>query len=391
MEDFIVSEDKSDLTLISDLEEFTHEDDPSVDSIFTDESDADTNLEAENSEFADEAGDSTFTDEAGDSTFADEAGDTTFPDEAGDTTFPDEADNSNFADEAGDSTFADEAENSNFTDEADSDDKKYAPLEKNLIKDNEHSLNHEMNEVRQKKWENFSDIRKFINNYNSSSIELGGDPPFSILIEYTGSSHEAKTLVEFLIAKKAVMAKERDLLIQNGQTLIPQISEYSAVCLVHQLKRFDAKVHMGPSGEIYQSSITKDNSVGKISRREKPRRNLYKGNIDKKNNIIVLRQVDNNKIDVISYIGFVHSLKVITGSTELPEFSTIADKTESALIDELKDKAKKLNANAVINYDKTIKKISDDKFIIEALGNAVVLDIDSENDELEHNGPEINE
>ena len=56
MEDIIVSEDKSDLTLISDLEEFVHEDDPEVNSLFNsgDSSSAANSTESDDLDLSDD-------------------------------------------------------------------------------------------------------------------------------------------------------------------------------------------------------------------------------------------------------------------------------------------------------------------------------------------------
>ena len=122
----------------------------------------------------------------------------------------------------------------------------------------------------------------------------------------------------------------------NGKILIPQLSEYSAIYLCNLLRRYDAQVVMGHSGDIYQSSISDENSTGNISSLEKSRRHLYKGEIQKDCEIIISQISEIPAREILSYLGFVHGTKVIFGKTSDKMLSEKIDAAESDLINEIK-------------------------------------------------------
>ena len=264
---------------------------------------------------------------------------------------------------------------------------KDAPSVKEVVQQEKEKIYTELNQSREKKWENFSDIKNYIENYNGVLIELGGNPPFSILIEFTPYSNEAKKIVEFLIKNQTINSNDKEIYLQTGKILIPQVSEYSAHFLGNQLRRFDAKIHIGHAGDIYSSSVINEHGKGHSHAIEKNRRNYYYGeNISVEDIIINTHsEIPNKEIDY--YMGFVHASTVIQINAKNSEEDI--SKHEEHLINQLKKKAHAYKADAIINYEKNIRKIDDHKLIIEAIGNAVCTKSLNEMDNVEDDNEEV--
>ena len=264
---------------------------------------------------------------------------------------------------------------------------KDAPSVKEVVQQEKEKIYTELNQSREKKWENFSDIKNYIENYNGVLIELGGNPPFSILIEFTPYSNEAKKIVEFLIKNQTINSNDKEIYLQTGKILIPQVSEYSAHFLGNQLRRFDAKIHIGHAGDIYSSSVINEHGKGHSHAIEKNRRNYYYGeNISVEDIIINTHsEIPNKEIDY--YMGFVHASTVIQINAKNSEEDI--SKHEEHLINQLKKKAHAYKADAIINYEKNIRKVDDHKLIIEAIGNAVCTKSLNEMDNVEDDNEEV--
>ena len=250
-----------------------------------------------------------------------------------------------------------------------------------FIKEKQTELNQEIELSREKKWQNFNEIKKFIDNYNGVTLELGGTPPFSLLIEYNSGSKTASKVVNFVIQNKLVNESDREILVHNGKILIPQISEYSAIILSNMLQRFDTKITIGHAGDIYQSSITDQNTIGSPSKSY--RKESYSGEFPVNTEIALTKNNYIKNIEIARYLGFVHAVKVITGTTSDRDIDKKIEHAVEQLITELKMKATKLNACAIINFERTIKEVNSKHLIIEGIGNAVevVKNTNSESDD----------
>lgn len=249
-------------------------------------------------------------------------------------------------------------------------------------------LTQELENNKEKKWQNFKEVKSFIENYNGVSIELGGNPPFSILIEFTPSSKSASKIVDFILENKLINEKDRNLLIHNGKVLIPQISEYSAIIFSNKLRRFDAKITLGHAGDIYHSSISNQNAKGSPS--VDHRRENYSGIVGNSSEVIITKNNQIKNRNIGKYLGFVHSIKVIKGTTSDENISQKIETAVEELITDLKIKASKINACAIINFERTMREVNTQHIIIEGIGNAVEFDDSSLNQEsFENNNDDV--
>ena len=124
------------------------------------------------------------------------------------------------------------------------------------------NLAEQLEKNNEKKWENFKDIKNYFENYTPKNIEIGGNPPYSILLSFIPNSEDSEDLTAFLISQKAISEADAPLLRSNGKILLPQLSEYTAIYLANALRRFDLEILLGQSNLIYESSIGELNNAG---------------------------------------------------------------------------------------------------------------------------------
>lgn len=95
-------------------------------------------------------------------------------------------------------------------------------------------------------------IREFSETVVSTSIQVAATFPFSLKITGKLSAPDRARLLDFL-SNENLGVREVDLEPQfdGGQILIPQVSEYAGVAIVHLLRDSGASFQLGPAGRVF--------------------------------------------------------------------------------------------------------------------------------------------
>lgn len=249
-------------------------------------------------------------------------------------------------------------------------------------------------------------------NYNQSTsfghLPTSANPAFSLKIEdinpeYTESIIEI--LAEFQLLKNN-SEKDYRLSLSNGSLLISQINEFLTIQLATKLKRFGAKMLMGPSDLIFNSKIVKENSPrGLHTKRikEQTKRGSEQLNVLNTNQeldfFIHFQNTDIN-FEIENHLGAVttsqiieeedfnrsaHAQKMINQHLEnissddkdlYHKYANLLEHSKEKLIDVLKAKAILKNANSLNNLQFQINTQSiknKNMIIIQAHANADII------------------
>ncbi|MBL6988821.1 MAG: hypothetical protein ISR65_03550 [Bacteriovoracaceae bacterium] len=115
----------------------------------------------------------------------------------------------------------------------------------------------------------FRDLKEFATNITYGTVTTGGNPPFSIILKNVKYLEDSEAIIEILKEHGFITSdNEQDILqgLSHGTLLISQISEYSAIYLTHQLRRFDLDVICGLSDELRPSKSYGPNDKGLVSK-----------------------------------------------------------------------------------------------------------------------------
>lgn len=118
--------------------------------------------------------------------------------------------------------------------------------------------------------ETFEEIKEFAKNLSYGDVSMGGNPPFSIIlknIQYLEDSDEILSILKehALITNETQTTFEKSL--ERGTLLISHISEYSAIYLCHKFRKFNLEIQMGLSDEIHPPKIKEDSGKGLINKK----------------------------------------------------------------------------------------------------------------------------
>ena len=117
--------------------------------------------------------------------------------------------------------------------------------------------------------ENFQDLRDFSEAISYGTVSIGGNPPFSLILRGVLYREDAERILSILREHGLCNQENEKVLwssLENGNLLISQISEYSAIYLAHRLRRFDVDIQVGLSDEIYPSKHYPREERGLISK-----------------------------------------------------------------------------------------------------------------------------
>ena len=163
-----------------------------------------------------------------------------------------------------------------------------------------------------------------------------GNPPFSIIIKDIRYHEDASDILEMLIENKII--NEEDLSsakesLLNGRFLIPRLSEFAAIYLSHQLRRFDLEILMGLTEEIHPPKSYESNDRGLASRRtikSNKKHHLLLSTKDLHHEVLTttLPQLTDHKVR--KYIGIVTEIKNIK-----PEELSSTDLLENEILEQI--------------------------------------------------------
>ncbi|MDO9183096.1 MAG: hypothetical protein Q7U04_11840 [Bacteriovorax sp.] len=171
--------------------------------------------------------------------------------------------------------------------------------------------------------EKFEDIQNFSENFTYGQILGGGNPPFSLIIKNLKYSDDAQDILIILRDFGLITEQNENDMIRSleiGSTLIPQISEYSAIILAHKLRRFDCDLEVGLSDEVHPSKSGDENPRGLI-KKESLKQNISQSYQKNNHNIsvhdIIVSTTEMLEGHIIEkYLG-VHSSFTIVDEDEL--------------------------------------------------------------------------
>jgi uncharacterized protein YbjQ (UPF0145 family) len=201
--------------------------------------------------------------------------------------------------------------------------------------------------------------------------------PFSLMISGQLTAHEREKLVD-LINRENMGFREIDLEPQFacGKILIPRISEYAGVLIVQALRGSSAEIKFGPSDEIFATDATRESADDLLSASDSTSANAIDIQVSE-----VQHPAENLPLTPTSELPgdskFV-LIDAITASATLRsgivEAQSSAEYQEvlEALQREIKYKAYRKGATAVINFSVTLTPLSvPTHYRLTAMGSAV--------------------
>ncbi len=236
--------------------------------------------------------------------------------------------------------------------------------------------------------EKFEEVKNFAQNFSYGTIQGGGNPPFSLVIRNLKFT-EDKDDILILLKDFGIVTDENAEEISNsfnlGSVLIPQISEYSAIILAHKIRRFDCDIEVGLSDEIHPSKSGEINPRGLI-KKESLRQNKSESYHKSNNNIsiediIVTTTPSLENHTIVQYLGVQTSFTIVdqdelerlryvqqidrskffnldsidtkeeTENSIYQDFQKSFELIFTDLLDQIKVKAMKENANALLGLN----------------------------------------
>ena len=208
--------------------------------------------------------------------------------------------------------------------------------------------------------ENFSDVKEFGNNITYGTVSSGGNPPFSIIIRNIKYSEDAEDIMS-LLKEYGIVTPETEQTtkqgLDNGNLLISQISEYSAIFIAHKLRRFDLDMRIGLSDQLHSSKSYQGNSKGLVSKQSltqnKREEEFLKGGLSTLEDVVLLPGQADQGYHIKRYFDLVTSHTLILedelSNTNLSkvQYSKEMGSHYQTLANELKEQAFRKGANAV--------------------------------------------
>lgn len=224
--------------------------------------------------------------------------------------------------------------------------------------------------------EKFEEVKNFAQNFSYGTVEGAGNPPFSIIVKNILFEEDASDIISILkefgiVDEKNIQDYENSVKI--GSLLIPQISEYTAIVLTHKLRRFDIDLEVGLSDVIHPSKHNEANPRGltkkkNINQNIEETKKLTDLNINQEILVTTGQHLDGFKIS--KYLG-IHNVNTLISEEDLERLQFVDQSLKNnevndedlkiylghkesfnelhqELVNELKNKALKANANGII-------------------------------------------
>lgn len=209
--------------------------------------------------------------------------------------------------------------------------------------------------------ETFEDTRRFGEALRIDEGSSECNPAFSVVarnIRFLEDSQDILTLLKEAGFPEDMMEQFKRQ-IDRGTLLIPRISEYAAIYLCHQLRRFRLELSMGPSDLIHPPKKGQEGERGLVSRRtlgqNYQHQFQFKGDADGARAILLstLSQLDGHAVE--RYLGVASEHAFLTADVVESEASERIHQSYDELALKLKGHALQSQANAVIgiNYQLT--------------------------------------
>lgn len=149
----------------------------------------------------------------------------------------------------------DSTENFNLSDAAEEEQEK-TPL--NLLEEVSDvqtiaSLSEEKKETSFLPPEDYKSLKESAENMSYTDMGAIGNPPFSVILKNIKYKEDAQEILSILLQLNFISEDQKEATkksLEQGNLLVPRISEYSAIILCHKLRKFDIHILMGLTEEI---------------------------------------------------------------------------------------------------------------------------------------------
>jgi len=233
--------------------------------------------------------------------------------------------------------------------------------------------------------ENFKDVNTFAQNISYGQVKAGGNPPFSVMLKNIRFKEDAEEILSILEEHGLLTAdSEKDIRqgIFHGAVLISQISEYSAIYLAHKLRRFDMDILLGLSEELHHSKNYENESTSPINK-ENIHQN-HSENLDLTSSPITFENIIISTTPSLEGYRINRYIEILTEHALLDEdeFASVGNAIEKTqiydeLIKRLKNTAYRLRCNAVLGVNfqfiPLVSSHAQARYKIICTGNAVIL------------------
>lgn len=230
--------------------------------------------------------------------------------------------------------------------------------------------------------QDFAEVRDFAANSTYGKVAIGGNPPFSILMQGIIPGEYDESILAIL-NEHGLLGDNEDLYrtgLESGQLLIAQIGEFSAIYLAGKLRRYCRVIKLGLAHEIHASPNYDHNDQRGLTGPRSINQNKTKR--------FVRNDKDFNQEDVLLSSSHFVPGYLITHSLGPMQINEVIDGNEFNDIksinlieyfsDQFKESAFKKGANAIISIHFTVnhhnKDSASNDIIIMAHGDYVVLE-----------------
>lgn len=224
-----------------------------------------------------------------------------------------------------------------------------------------------------KKPEKFEEVREFGKNISTTTAAIPGNPPFSIVIKNIKFSEDADDILTSLKEYGIATPANENIFktgLASGSILITQLSESTAILLVHKFRQYDLEIEMGLSEEIRPYKTREQKGLvsrGNLTQNKTESVDL-KISPELSKNIPISTTPTLENFIINRYIGIISEHTFIPG-TEI-ENTSWEDKY-SFLADQLKNKAIKLRGNAIVGVSFQLTPIDPSQFKLTCTGSVV--------------------
>ncbi|EQC46331.1 heavy metal-binding domain-containing protein [Bacteriovorax sp. Seq25_V] len=247
--------------------------------------------------------------------------------------------------------------------------------------------------------EDFKDVKEFAKNISYGSVQVGGNPAFSILLKDL-LSEDVHDSILAILNEHGLLGDNESIYKQSmmlGNLLIAQISEYSAIYLASKLRKYCVDIQVGLSEDIHPSRSYENENKGLVTKRsifqnkdKKYKKAQHKFSIE---DLLVSKQHQIAGTTIVEHIGVITTSRLVSlgdlseqttqfdGNGDVSEFKISSTEIYDLMIKTLKDQAFEKGANAIISIGHTLTPVlnhqeedGDSLYQLQCSGDAVIIE-----------------
>jgi len=221
--------------------------------------------------------------------------------------------------------------------------------------------------------EKFEEVREFGKSISTTTAAIPGNPPFSMVIKSIKFSEDADDIMGALKEYGIANSGNESIFKQglsSGSILITQLSESTAILLVHKFRQYDLEIEMGLSEEIRPHKTREQKglvSKGSLNQNKTESADLKISTETSKDLPISTTPTLENFV-INRYIG------IVSEHTLIPESEVETSPWEEKyafLANQLKSKAIKLRGNAIVGVSYQLTPLDPTQFKLTCTGSVV--------------------